>query len=407
MAAPVPQSPSEVLCDAAIENDPRNQSAGSYLSTAKVDMSKVGQFAYCVEATESMSRVTNYFLQQRFNPKDPKEVEWWLTRFKELDLRLAHWKILLPQKWTTTTTAPRQQTATATTTNRLDPNLTLAHVTHNASTILLHQLIAYPPPSWPFRRRLPSTWSAETCCSAGAEICTITQQYLRSTPSNMPITSQYAFCVYIAARMMLLHWQQSDSGTELQAEFWPLVDCLEEMARRWKGLTPSHTHHTPGATNSQQVLSGKYASKLRELWGRSTQDKTFRIDVTDYTREIDHRQAPTFRPGGPSTGPSPAASWNTRVSDGNRQWTAANQDMGGMLPYGRLEDNTSPVSQHHPLHKASTPYGTMPGQDQLGFSDMNFGGSMGIDNDYFMNLDRVIAFEDGSLFTTNMENNAW
>jgi len=55
---------------------------------ATVDMSTVGAFAYCIEATESMSRVTTYFLQKKINMHDQKEISSWLTRFKELDLRL-------------------------------------------------------------------------------------------------------------------------------------------------------------------------------------------------------------------------------------------------------------------------------------------------------------------------------
>lgn len=51
-------------------------------------MSTIGAFALCIEATESMSRVTTYFLQQRINLQDQKQVGSWLTRFKELDLRL-------------------------------------------------------------------------------------------------------------------------------------------------------------------------------------------------------------------------------------------------------------------------------------------------------------------------------
>jgi len=53
-----------------------------------VDMTTVGAFAYCIEATESLNRVIAYFLQQRINFQDRQEVGNWLTRFKELDLRL-------------------------------------------------------------------------------------------------------------------------------------------------------------------------------------------------------------------------------------------------------------------------------------------------------------------------------
>ena len=53
-----------------------------------MDMTTVGAFAYRIEATESLSRITTYFLQQRIDFQDRQQVSDWLTRFKELDLRL-------------------------------------------------------------------------------------------------------------------------------------------------------------------------------------------------------------------------------------------------------------------------------------------------------------------------------
>lgn len=61
-------------------------------ASAAPDMSTVGAFAYCVEATESLSRVTTFFLQQRIDFHDRREVSSWLTRFKELDLRLVQYE---------------------------------------------------------------------------------------------------------------------------------------------------------------------------------------------------------------------------------------------------------------------------------------------------------------------------
>lgn len=80
-------------------NMPDTTSPGATNVIYSTDMTTVGAFAYCVEATESMSRVTSYFLQQKINLHDQSEISAWLTRFKELDLRLVHWKMLLPQKW--------------------------------------------------------------------------------------------------------------------------------------------------------------------------------------------------------------------------------------------------------------------------------------------------------------------
>ncbi|KAJ4257994.1 hypothetical protein NW762_008131 [Fusarium torreyae] len=190
-----------------------------------VDMSTVGAFAYCIEATESLSRVTSYFLQQKVNIKDHKDLSSWLTRFKELDVRLVHWKMLLPKKWKVNIV---QQSS------RMDPNLTLAHVTHNASMILLHQPIAFPPLDWTFRTRLPSFCSLDTCQAAAIEIATITDHYLRIAEHTGPLSNQYAFCVYLAARVLLLHWRYCATDS-LSPEFWALTQSLETMAKRWAG----------------------------------------------------------------------------------------------------------------------------------------------------------------------------
>lgn len=53
-----------------------------------MDMTTVGAFAYRIEATESLSRITTYFLQQKIDFQNRQQVSDWLTRFKELDLRL-------------------------------------------------------------------------------------------------------------------------------------------------------------------------------------------------------------------------------------------------------------------------------------------------------------------------------
>ncbi len=67
---------------------PRALDQPSPASTGDVDTSKIGAFAYCIEATESLSQVTSFFLQQSVDFEDRQEVKNWLTRFKELDLRL-------------------------------------------------------------------------------------------------------------------------------------------------------------------------------------------------------------------------------------------------------------------------------------------------------------------------------
>lgn len=85
----------------------------------------------------------------------------------------------------------------------MDPNLTLAHITHNTSMILLHQHIAYPPPELSEIVKLPSSCSAETCQLAAIETSSISQKYLKYTDSSEIVTAQFAFCAFVAARVLL------------------------------------------------------------------------------------------------------------------------------------------------------------------------------------------------------------
>jgi hypothetical protein len=84
----------------------------------------------------------------------------------------------------------------------MDPNLTLAHITHNASMILLHQHIAYPPVELQNVVRLPSSCSVETCQLAAIETASIAQKFLTFTEFEI-VVAQFPFCAFVAARVLL------------------------------------------------------------------------------------------------------------------------------------------------------------------------------------------------------------
>jgi Fungal specific transcription factor domain len=48
----------------------------------------IGGFAYCIEATESLSLVANFFLHHALDILSAEKAQLWLIRFKELDLRM-------------------------------------------------------------------------------------------------------------------------------------------------------------------------------------------------------------------------------------------------------------------------------------------------------------------------------
>jgi hypothetical protein len=50
--------------------------------------SSLGGLSYCIEATESLSLVTSFFLRQVVDVSNVQSIRLWLLRFKQLDLRL-------------------------------------------------------------------------------------------------------------------------------------------------------------------------------------------------------------------------------------------------------------------------------------------------------------------------------
>ncbi|KAK1579652.1 fungal-specific transcription factor domain-containing protein [Colletotrichum navitas] len=363
-----------------------------------VDMTTVGAFSYCIEATESLSRVTTYFLQQKIDFEDRGEVSCWLTRFKELDLRLVHWKMFLPQKWKDSNIS--RQPALI----NMDPNLTLAHVTHNTSMILLHQRIAYPEAHWSNIFKLPSFCSAETCQEAAIETTTITQKYLKYTPDNSPATSQFAFCVFISARVLLVHWRYYDA--ELAPEFWVLVESMEEMARRWVGPILRE--------KLDQCLAGKYAARLRELHRNCEADPHFNIDVLGYSSCTSSRacspaaQTPTFTHQQGNNTPfaqhsnrmAPRASLSSMAPN---QATAASQSR----PPPIYANQQSPSQLRHgsmigPMG-SSLPMASFTPRDSDAPDELSAISHMLMDQ-RFMEMDRIISFDD-MMFTAQTANN--
>lgn len=241
-----------------------------------MDGSTIGAFAYSVEATESLSQVTTYFLQQRVNMRDERAIESWLTRFKELDLRLIHWKMLLPQKW-------KPDMGRRPSTARMDPNLTLAHVTHNASIVMLHQVIAFPRSEWAFRNRLPSLSSADTCHAAAVMVAVITKNYLDMLPV-IPVAHLFTFCIFVCARALLVHWRYYSSA-RLSHQFDSLVDSLDRISAQWHGLGAGAGGECLADESKANTLAGLYASRLRRLRQRCLDNENFRVDPSDYTMD--------------------------------------------------------------------------------------------------------------------------
>ena len=345
-----------------------------------IDGSTIGAYAYSIEAVESLSQVTTYFLQQRIDMRDERAIESWLTRFKELDLRLIHWKMLLPQKW-----KPDMERSPGTV--RMDPNLTLAHVTHNTSIVLLHQPIAFPRLDWVFKSRLPSSSSAETCYTAASMVAAIVKNYLDMLP-QMPVAPLFAFCVFICARALLIHWRYYE-GTKLAPEFEALVASLDCISAQWRGTGV-------GAEVLSDTLAGLYASRLRLLRQQSLENERLRIDPSEYTLD-----GSDSCEGFSAIGTGGPGSYLYRSPSSGRQMMSPKSAKTTTAPISMLESSSLAYhrDQHPRLPEILTPtdgqsahlvtsnnlgmdHGTMESISQL-FLDSQF-----------INVDRIISLED-------------
>jgi hypothetical protein len=104
------------------------------------------------------------------------------------------WRLFLPTKWADASAPDRR--------GKMDPNLALAHITHNTAVIQLHQSIAYPSPGWKaLPVSLPTIESGQTCVDAATKISSIARKFLDD--SSGIINPQFSFCLFIAGRALL------------------------------------------------------------------------------------------------------------------------------------------------------------------------------------------------------------
>ncbi|KAI8722855.1 Zn(2)-C6 fungal-type domain-containing protein [Fusarium sp. LHS14.1] len=205
------------------------------------EQNSLGGFAYCIEATENLRLVIFFFLQHEVDFGNSRDIQKWLIRFKQLDLRLMQWKALLPETW--------REACLVNDDGNLDPNLVLAHITHNTAVVLLHQGLAYPSSEWKsIPAKLPSVSSAETCLAATEEVSRITTRFLPTSP--VLANPQFAFCLFVCGRALLTHAVFQEKP--ISPVFDSILQSLDEISKRWNG------RHASTSSN----LASKFKSRL-------------------------------------------------------------------------------------------------------------------------------------------------
>ncbi|USP81779.1 hypothetical protein yc1106_09053 [Curvularia clavata] len=401
------------------EDDPTTEllpGASPNSSNSYIDASKLGAFAYCVEATESLSQVTTFFLQQRINWQDKENAVSWLTRFKELDLRLVQWKMFLPPRWKDSNISADRTVVD------MDPNLTLAHITHNTSMILLHHPIGHPPKEWNDFVALPKECSAQTCELAAIETSNIVNKFLAHTPIPF-VNVQFSFCAFVAAKALLFEHQAT--RRPLRPEFQRLVHDLCDMSSRWQKRCNDDQR-----PNTQ---AGLYAEQLSLLHDACQNDPNFCFDFYDHSGISlypHHFASPTYAPT-PQTRPESVtherpgikdhhvrkSSFNSQTTLSPRHPDAARNTLTSPAAFiPRLSTAPSPLynspqvpaTPSYPpapplYHAAPSPYhnnnnalGAVPGTQQSTQDQSLLNLSDAFMDSHFLDMDRVITFEEAN-----------
>ncbi|OAA58921.1 Transcription factor [Niveomyces insectorum RCEF 264] len=203
----------------------------------------LGGFAYLIEASECMTRVVTFLLQESVDFSARDGLRRWFERFQTLDAMLIRWKTFLPARW---------RVASIDMNGLMDENLTLAHIMHNASVIMLHQNVAYPDAK--FRLHLPSQDAAKTCVAAAGEIATIAAKFIANSTVIIPPTM--SFCLFVAARALLAHANHQLGMFPIvitDPNFDTLLQCLRESSTRWRAQSPSF---------ASENLAGQFADRI-------------------------------------------------------------------------------------------------------------------------------------------------
>ncbi|RKK97297.1 hypothetical protein BFJ68_g14085 [Fusarium oxysporum] len=300
------------------------------------DISKIGALAYYIQSIDSLSQISKTFLQPAVDFTNRQEVSLWLTKFKELDLRLVH--------------------------------MTLANATHNTSVILLHERIAYPD-SELLGLNLPSQFSAQNCLNAAIETANITTKYLGGSPSARPVPPQMGICAFVSARTLLVHSQYYNAP--LSKEFQILMDNLTDMSNRWAGLeqvdqTKKTSNFFDQLFNS---LQSQHQHSQRAATGQSIPGSVSALEV----------EGPIFSSRLDTSG----AARNIHAPTKTNMPPAVNNTVNNLTPGMHYPDQLSNEQWHVDSQSPTT-----ISRDDL------FIISQTLMNNDFLELDRIISFED-------------
>ncbi|KAK0345502.1 hypothetical protein LTR91_024275 [Friedmanniomyces endolithicus] len=185
----------------------------------------LGSFSYYIEIIGILSEI-HRFLKKPVDIGALSDVEEWQQGYRQLDSKLNSWKFSLPSEYGNMSRVFNPNGG-----NKIVNCIwVMLHITYHTAVIRLHSSAAYPTTRSPIFT--PSFSASQRCHAAVEDICALCT-YVRNNSLLDKLGPPFAFSLWVAARLLLVHGSTIDHQVNGPA-IYPLVETLREMGFYWK-----------------------------------------------------------------------------------------------------------------------------------------------------------------------------
>ncbi|KAB8446211.1 hypothetical protein FH972_025193 [Carpinus fangiana] len=183
----------------------------------------LGSFSYYVEIVCILSRI-HQFLKKPVDIAALDDVERWQSEYRELDTVLNNWKFSLPRDYGNMTRLMDQSSGN----KNLNCGWVMLHATYHTTVMRLHSSAAYPTHRSPIF--MPSFAASQRCLTAVEQISSLCA-HVRNHGMLNKLGPPFAFSVWVAARLMLVHSSTIDHQVNPNIHYF--VNTLRELGACW------------------------------------------------------------------------------------------------------------------------------------------------------------------------------
>ncbi|KAK0952787.1 hypothetical protein LTR91_024200 [Friedmanniomyces endolithicus] len=185
----------------------------------------LGSFSYYIEIIGILSEI-HRFLKKPVDIGALSDVGEWQQSYRQLDSKLNIWKFSLPSEYGNMSRVFNPSGG-----NKIVNCIwVMLHITYHTAVIRLHSSAAYPTTRSPIFT--PSFSASQRCHAAVEDICALCT-YVRNNSLLDKLGPPFAFSLWVAARLLLVHGSTIDHQVNGPA-IYPLVETLRDMGFYWK-----------------------------------------------------------------------------------------------------------------------------------------------------------------------------